>query len=85
MLEDKIEVDKAEAFTPVNESIVRQASEFLDSHGKGDMALTIRMLLDEKNSWNKNHLASDSTSLPNDSIISDVCKILKHFNFDNFN
>ena len=85
MLEDKIEVNKAEAFTPVNESIVRQASEFLDSHGKSEMALTIRMLLDEKNSLNKNHLASDSTSLPNDSIISEVCKILKHFDFDNFN
>ena len=69
---DKIGVDKAEAFIPVNESILRQASEFLDSQGKSEMALTIRMLLDEKNSWNKNHLASDSTSLPNDNIISEV-------------
>ena len=75
MSEDKIEVDKAEAFTPVNESTVRQASEFLDSHGKIEMALTIRTLLDEKNSWNKNHLEakhSDSTSLPNDSKIPEV-------------
>ena len=55
MLEDKIEVDKAEAFTPVNESIVRQASEFLDSHGKSEMALMIRTLLDENNSWKKNN------------------------------
>ena len=57
MSEDKIEVDKAEAFTPVNESTVRQASEFLDSHGKIEMALTIRTLLDEKNPWNKNHFS----------------------------
>ena len=81
MSEDNIEVDKAEAFTTVNENIVRQASEFLDSHGKGDMALTIRTLLDEKNSWNKNHLTArhlDSTSLPNDSKISEVryCSIV---------
>ena len=60
MLEDKIEVDKAEAFTPVNESIVRQASEFLDSHGKSEMALMIRTLLDENNSLR--HL--DSTAMP---------------------
>ena len=75
MSEDKIEVDKTEAFTPVNESTVRQASEFLDSHGKIEMALTIRTLLDEKNSWNKNHLIarhSDSSSLPNESEISEV-------------
>ena len=55
MLEDKIEVEKADAFTPVNESIVRQASEFLDSHGKSEMALMIRTLLDENNSWKKNN------------------------------
>ena len=75
MSEDKIEVDKAEAFTPVNESIIRQASELLDSQGKSEMALMIRTLLDEKNSWNKNHLIarhSDSSSLPNESKISDV-------------
>ena len=52
---NKIEVDKAVAFTPVNESIVRQASEFLDSHGKSEMALMIRTLLDENNSWKKNN------------------------------
>ena len=75
MLEDKIEVDKAEAFTSVNESIVRQASELLDSQGKSEMALMIRNLLDEKTFWNKNHLIarhSDSSSLPNESKISDV-------------
>ena len=55
MLEDKIEVEKADAFTPVNESIVRQTSEFLDSHGKSEMALMIRTLLDENNSWKKNN------------------------------
>ena len=67
MLEDKIEVDKAEAFTPVNESIVRQASEFLDSHGKSEMALMIRTLLDENNSWKKNDFSLrhlDSTATP---------------------
>ena len=67
MSEDKIEVDKAEAFAPVNESIVKQASEFLYSHGKGEMALTIRTLLDEKNSCNKNHFSLrhlDSTATP---------------------
>ena len=67
MLEDKIEVDKAEAFTPVNESIVRQASEFLDSHGKSQMALMIRTLLDENNSWKKNNFSLrhlDSTAMP---------------------
>ena len=85
MSEDKIEVAKAEAFTPVNEIILRQASEILDSQGKIEMALMIRTLLDEKISCIKNHLASDFTSLPNDSIISEVCKILKHFDFDNFN
>ena len=72
---DKIEVDKAEAFIPVNESILRQASEFLDSHGKSEMALMIKTLLDEKTFWNKNHLIarhSDSSSLPNESKISDV-------------
>ena len=75
MSEDKIEVDKTEAFTPVNESIVRQASELLDSQGKSEMALMIRNLLDEKTFWNKNHLIarhSDSSSLPNESKISDV-------------
>ena len=67
MLEDKIEVDKAEAFTSVNESIVRQASEFLDSHGKSEMALMIRTLLDENNSWKKNDFSLrhlDSTATP---------------------
>ena len=67
MLEDKIEVDKAVAFTPVNESIVRQASEFLDSHGKSEMALMIRTLLDENNSWKKNDFSLrhlDSTATP---------------------
>ena len=66
MSEDNIEVDKAEAFTTVNENIVRQASEFLDSHGKIEMALTIRTLLDEKNSCNKNHFSGflDSTAMP---------------------
>ena len=67
MLEDKIEVHKAEAFTPVNESILRQASEFLDSHGKSEMALMIRTLLDENNSWKKNDFSLrhlDSTATP---------------------
>ena len=75
MSEDKIEVDKTEAFTPVNESILIQASEFLDSHGKSEMALMIKTLLDEKTFWNKNHLAArhtDSSSLQNDSKISEV-------------
>ena len=75
MSEDKIEVAKAEAFTPVNEIILRQASEILDSQGKIEMALMIRTLLDEKISWNKNHLEAkhpDSTSLPNDSKIPEV-------------
>ena len=75
MFEDKIEISKAEAFTPVNESIAKQASEFLDSHGKSEMALTIRMLLEAKYSCNKNHLAVrhlDSFSLPNNGQISEV-------------
>ena len=75
MSEDKIEVEKADTFTTVNVRIVRQASEFLDSQGKCEMALMIRTLLDEKSSWNKNHLEakhSDSTSLPNDSKIPEV-------------
>ena len=81
MSEDKIEVVKADTFTTVNVRIVRQASEFLDSHGKSEMALIIRTLLDEKTSWNKNHLTArhlDSTSLPNDSKISEVryCSIV---------
>ena len=81
MSEDKVEVDKVKAFIPVNESIVRQASEFLDSHGKSEMALIIRTLLDEKTSCIKNHLAFrllDSSSLPNDDKISEVryCSVL---------
>ena len=81
MSEDKIEVAKADTFTTVNVRIVRQASEFLDSQGKCEMALMIRTLLDEKTSWNKNHLTArylDSTSLPNDSKISEVryCSIV---------
>ena len=51
----KFEVNKVQAFTPVNESIAKQASEFLDNQGKNEMALTMRTLLKhyEKTSLNK--------------------------------
>ena len=81
MSEDKIEVAKADTFTTVNVRIVRQASEFLDSQGKIEMALMIRTLLDENTSWNKKHLAVrnlDFSSLPNNGKLSEVryCSIL---------
>ena len=46
MWEDKIEVNKAEPFPSVDESIAKQASEFLNSHRKSEMARTIKTLLD---------------------------------------
>ena len=46
MSEDQIEINKAEAFTPVNERIAKQACEFLNSHGKSEMAKIIKTLIE---------------------------------------
>ena len=39
MSEDKIEITKAQVCPNFDETIVKQAAEFLDGHGKGEMAM----------------------------------------------
>ena len=41
-----MEIIEAEACTPVNESIVKQARELLDSEGRSEMAKMFKILLD---------------------------------------
>ena len=54
MSEEEIEI--VEAGTSVNECVARQAGDFLESHGKSEMAMTMKFLLDHYESTyaNKN-------------------------------
>ena len=46
MSKDKIDIIEAEPSTQVDESIVKQVWELLDSEGRNDMANTIKTLMD---------------------------------------
>ena len=79
MLEDKIEVDKAVVFTPVNESIAKQASEFLNSHGKSEMARTIKTLIDFYENASERKSKVGDTLKPSLSILYEFifCRIIQ--------
>ena len=58
MSEEEIEI--VEAGTSVNEFVARQAGDFLDTHGKSEMAMAIKFLLQhyERTCGNKDKVFS---------------------------
>ena len=58
MSKEEIEIIEAEACTTVNESIVKQARELLDSEGRSEMAKMFNVIMDhyEKTSGKVIHI-----------------------------